>query len=97
MKFACAEDVGVELNARKAGLQVRIALSMSWVTFSVFAPGDFSTTSRRPGPPLMTASPMSGWVPLLDLRDVAEAHGFPARSLIVTFARSCGVLIGRTW
>ena len=37
------------------------ASSTPRVTSSVFAHGSFSTISIRPGPPLMTASPMSGW------------------------------------
>ena len=36
---------------------------MPLVTFSVFASGDFSRTSSRPGPPLTTASPISGCGP----------------------------------
>jgi len=31
------------------------------VTSAVLAPGNFSTTMINPGPPLTTASPMSGW------------------------------------
>ncbi len=42
------------------GAMAERALSIPLVTSRVFAPGNFSTTSMRPGPPLITASPISG-------------------------------------
>ena len=44
----------------RPGAMSAIACSMSLLTCSVSAPGNFSTTSSRLGVPLATASPMSG-------------------------------------
>ena len=45
------------------GRSAASAWSIPLVTSSVFAPGNFSTTSISPGPPLTTASPISGGWP----------------------------------
>ena len=56
------EDGGVEDDVGQAGLAATsITSSTPWVTLSVLPHGSFSTTSSRPGPSLMTASPASGW------------------------------------
>ena len=57
-------------RCRSAGPRARARASSSAsstpsVTSSVFAPGNFSTTSSRPSPSLTTASPISGWWSIL--------------------------------
>ena len=61
MKFADRKMVeSICIPGRPGRSDARVA-STPRVTSNVLAHGNFSTTSRRPGPLLMTASPMSGW------------------------------------
>ena len=69
-RFRFESDISINVAGRKIvvsistsfspGRNVSIAASTARVTDSVFAPSCFSTMSRRPGPSLMTASPIGG-------------------------------------
>ena len=71
------------------------AASSPAVTSAVFAHGSFWTTSRRPGPSSMTASPMSGGVSMTTSATSFRRITVPSRSATGTSARSLGVRIGR--
>ena len=74
MKVGRAEDGRVDLDAGEAGRIWSMASSTPWVTSSVLPHGNFSTMSIRPGPSLMTASPIKRLVILDHRRHVAEAQ-----------------------
>ena len=59
-----SEDGGVDLHAGQPGRISSMAFSTPLVTSRVLPHGSFSTTSMRPGPSLITASPASGGAPV---------------------------------
>ena len=63
MKVAGRKIVVSISTSLRPGRSVSIAASTARVTDSVFAPSCFSTMRRRPGPSLMTASPIGGGNP----------------------------------
>ena len=74
-----------------------MAFSTSLVTSSVLPHGSFSTTSMRPGPSLMTASPASSGASWTTLATSPIRNVLPSRSASATWARSSGVTIGSSW
>ncbi len=72
-RFRLASDISMNVAGRKIvvsistsfspGRSASMAASTPRVTESVLAPSCFSTISRRPGPSLMTASPIGGGKP----------------------------------
>ena len=71
------------------------ASSTPRVTSSVLAHGNFSTMSRMPGPPLITASPISGHVP--SLSSATSLRTSPGLPLMGRLARSSGPAMGTTF
>ncbi len=73
------------------------ASSTPRVTSSVLPHGSFSTISISPGPPLMTASPISCWWSSTTVATSASFRGgSPSRSSSGTWARSAGDVMGCT-
>ena len=75
------------------------AWSMPWVTSSVLAHGNFSTTMSSPWWSLMTASPNSGWCPYVMVPRSARVSGVPSVSVLpetVTSDSDSGEVPGST-
>ena len=92
------EDGRVDLDSVQTRPQLRPAPSSTpRVTSSVLPHGNFSTISIRPGPSLMTASPISGWWSSTSRGHVGQREQRAVRrSAIGTWPRSAGSPIGGT-
>ena len=67
------------------------SFSSIWSVISrVLAPGNFSTTRRRPSPSFTTASPMSGWCSSMTF-ETSERRFLPLVSSIGTLPSVSGV------
>lgn len=88
-----AESISMPCNP---GSSSASAASTSRVSSRVLPHGNFSTMSIRPGPSLMTASPMSGWWSMSTLATWPRVRTWPSRWASGIFASVSGVVIGRT-
>ena len=82
---------------RRPGCISAMASSTPSVTSRVLAHGSFSTMSISPSPPLMTASPISGWWSILTSATSFRARTDPSSVGIGTSARSSGPRMASRW
>ena len=94
MKLAWRKMCESMRTPRRPGASRASARSTPLVTCRVLAPGNFSTTIIRPGPPLITASPVSGGVPQRTRATWPIRRIWLPRLVSGTWAICCGVLIG---
>ena len=76
------------------GLSSRSAASTARVTSKVLAPGNFSTTSIRPGPSLKSALPIRGWLSSTTVATSCNGTEVPATG---TLAKVSGDDVGEMW
>src|SRR5262245_6026968 len=81
----------------RPGLSAASASSTPRVTSSVLAHGSFSTIIMRPGPPLMTPSPIIGQVSHFTSATSPRRTVLPPRTSSGTLARSFASRTGRTY
>ena len=93
MNVGGAEDGRVEVHALRApARRASRAFSTLRVTSRVLPVGCFSTIRSRPGPSLITASPIGGGKPILTSATSPSRRGTPLRKATVVRARSSGVV-----
>ena len=81
----------------RPGCMAASASSTPRVTSIVLAHGNFSTTSRRPGPSLTMPSPIKGGWPCTTSATSLRRSWLPSGAVKVTRARSSGAATGRMW
>ena len=75
MNVAGRKMVGSMSTPFNPGFRSSMAFSTCLVTSSVLPVGCFSTISSRPSPSLITASPIGGGKPILDVGDITQTQG----------------------
>ncbi len=96
MNVAGRKMVVSTVTSGSPGAIAAIASSTPRVTSMVLAPRNFWTTSMRPGPPSMTASPQIGPESTRTVPTSARRTVFPFRSTTGTAASCSGPVIGCT-
>ena len=91
MNVAGRKIVASIVMSGRPGRIASIASSRPCVSFSVFAPGYFWTTSSRPGPLLTTASPPSGWCSSRRVATSETRRRLPSPRSMTTLPRSAAL------